>query len=95
MRSRFIGDLTLGLDNGFTSLIDNIEFPQNIYTDTVYGTSNAGFYRVEVSTEVDWRKFVVPPFLSAVALAKEEGGTTNLVNETNEFLFGIYALFRG
>jgi hypothetical protein len=52
--------------------------------------------------EVDWKKFVVPPFLSAIALAKEEGGsaiwppkggTTNLVNEANRVLFEIYALF--
>jgi hypothetical protein len=36
------------LTSGFTSLIDDIEYPQNNYTDSVYGAEDSGFYRVEV-----------------------------------------------
>jgi T5SS/PEP-CTERM-associated repeat protein len=36
------------LTNGFTPIAPGIEFPQNSYTDAVYGADDAGFYQIEV-----------------------------------------------
>jgi hypothetical protein len=36
------------LTNSFQPLQDNLEYPQNSYTDTVHNGDSAGFYKVEV-----------------------------------------------
>ncbi|RKX40573.1 MAG: hypothetical protein DRP64_12460 [Verrucomicrobia bacterium] len=39
---------TNDLANGFTSIVENIDFPQNSYTDATYNADDAGFYKIEV-----------------------------------------------
>jgi T5SS/PEP-CTERM-associated repeat protein len=39
---------TNNLDGSFTSIVDNIEFPQTSYTDTVHQAESSGFYQINV-----------------------------------------------
>jgi hypothetical protein len=39
---------TNDLAGGFTSIVDNIDFLQNSFTDTIHTTEDAGFYQMEV-----------------------------------------------
>lgn len=39
---------TNDLTGGFTSIVDNIDFPQNSYTDTAHNAEDTGFYQMEV-----------------------------------------------